>query len=215
MKKGRPAVSGAAILAALRSRFPEAECALDFGSPLQLLVATILSAQCTDKQVNRVTPSLFARCQTAADFVALPREELEHLIHATGFYHTKARHIQESCATIVACHGGCVPQTLDALLTLPGVGRKTANVVLGTAFSIASGIVVDTHVARLAQRLGLSASRDPTRIEQDLLAIVPRDEWIGFSHRLIQLGRTHCKARSTHCAACPLADLCPSRGCGK
>lgn len=215
MKKGSPqscfeSPPVAEVLAALAAHFPDAVCALDFASPVQLLVATILSAQCTDKQVNRVTPHLFARCVTAANFVAIPRGELEDIIRSTGFYHTKARHIQEACAGIVARYGGEVPRTLAEMVTLPGVGRKTANVVLGTAFGIAEGIVVDTHVARLACRIGLSTSRDPKRIEQDLVAVVPRDEWIAISHRLIQLGRSHCKAQKTDCAACPLATLCPT-----
>ncbi|MGL4943145.1 MAG: endonuclease III [Thermoguttaceae bacterium] len=210
MKKGRPQNRVTEILVALEAYFPAAECALDFTSPIQLLVATILSAQCTDKQVNRVTPRLFECCKTVNDFVNIPREELEDIIHATGFYRAKARHIQEACAAIVTQYGGRVPETLAELVTLPGVGRKTANVVLGTAFGVAEGIVVDTHVARLSQRIGLSASHDPVRIERDLIAVIPHDSWIDFSHRLIQLGRTHCKANRTDCAACPLESLCKS-----
>jgi endonuclease-3 len=177
---------------------------------LELLVATILSAQCTDERVNKVTPALFARYPDAAALAAADRGELEALIHSTGFYRNKAKNIQEACQRIVLAYGGEVPASMPALLTLAGVARKTANVVLGVAYQIAEGIVVDTHVKRLANRLGLTTQSDPEKIERDLQAITPREEWIGLSHLLIYHGRQVCDARKPACRDCVLRSLCPS-----
>jgi endonuclease-3 len=197
------------VVRRLKSAFPDAECALRHENPLQLLVATILSAQCTDARVNLVTPGLFARYPTAADFAAAPIAELEKAIQSTGFFRNKARNIQGCCRALVDEHGGQVPRTLAELIKLPGVGRKTANVVLGTAFGLAEGVVVDTHVTRLSRRLGLTRQKDAVKIEQDLMRIVPRREWVGFSHRLILHGRKTCIARGPKCDLCSLADFCP------
>jgi endonuclease-3 len=196
----------------LRQAYPDARCALHFASPLQLLVATILSAQCTDKQVNIVTPELFKKYPTAADLAAAPIAGIERIIQSTGFFRNKAKNIQSCCRKLVDEHGGEVPQSLDALVALPGVGRKTANVVLGTAFGIASGVVVDTHVGRITQRLGLTAEKDPVKIERDLMAELPKREWIDFSHELIHHGRQICIARRPKCNECPLEGLCPRIG---
>ena len=200
----------AAVTAALARTYPHAHCELDYTNPLQLLVATILSAQCTDKRVNLVTPALFRTCRTAADFVALPAEQLEELIQSTGFFRAKARNIRACCAALVERHGGEVPRTMDALTALAGVGRKTANVVLGNAFGINAGVVVDTHVQRLSQRLGLTKQSTPEKIEQDLIKLIPREQWALFSHWLIWHGRRRCMARNPDCAACELRALCPS-----
>jgi len=196
----------------LRQAYPDARCALNFSSPLQLLVATILSAQCTDTRVNIVTPELFKRYPTAADLAAAPVAAIERIIQSTGFFRNKAKNIQACCRKLVDEHGGEVPQSLDALVALPGVGRKTANVVLGTAFGIAGGVVVDTHVARLSQRLGLTPAKDPIKIERDLMAELPRREWIDFSHEMIHHGRRICLARRPKCGECPLDRLCPKVG---
>jgi endonuclease-3 len=201
-----------AILEQLHELYPDAKCALDFGSPLQLLIATILSAQCTDERVNLTTPALFARYPDAAAFAAAEPAELEALIHSTGFFRQKAKSIREACADIVAKHGGEVPRTLEALTALRGVGRKTANVVLGNAYGIASGIVVDTHVARLANRLALTSELDPVKIEFAIMPLVPRERWTLFSHWLILHGRAVCNARKPRCSACPLSPDCPKRG---
>lgn len=200
------------ILRRLRQAYPDARCSLDYRTPLQLLVATILSAQCTDERVNRVTPALFARYPTARDFTEAVPEELEEMIRSTGFFRNKARAIQQACHVLVERHGGEVPADLDALVELAGVGRKTANVVLGNAFGMATGVVVDTHVARLAQRMGLSRHRDPEKIEQDLMSLFPRTAWIALSHRLIQHGRNICTARSPRCSTCTLGEICPRIG---
>ena len=200
----------AAVIAALARTYPGAHCELDHTNPLQLLVATILSAQCTDKRVNLVTPPLFRTCRTAADYVALPAEQLEELIHATGFFRAKAKNIRACCAALVERHGGQVPRTMDALTALAGVGRKTANVVLGNAFGINVGVVVDTHVQRLARRLGLTKQTTPGKIERDLIRLVPRAQWTLFSHWLIWHGRRRCMARNPDCTACELRALCPS-----
>lgn len=200
------------ILRRLRQAYPDARCSLDYRTPLQLLVATILSAQCTDERVNRVTPALFARYPTARDFTEAVPEELEEMIRSTGFFRNKARAIQQACHVLVERHGGEVPADLDALVELAGVGRKTANVVLGNAFGMATGVVVDTHVARLAQRMGLSRHRDPEKIEQDLMSLFPRTAWIALSHRLIQHGRNICTARSPRCSTCTLGEICPRFG---
>ncbi len=202
----------AQVVRGLKKLYPEAECALHFRSPLELLIATILSAQCTDQRVNLVTPALFAAYPTAADYAAAPRADLERAIQSTGFFRNKAKSIQTCCQQLVERHGGQVPQTLEELVVLPGVGRKTANVVLGTAFGLASGVVVDTHVGRLSKRLGLTRHTDPVKIERDLMALVPKKEWIGLSHRLIQHGRKVCLARRPRCEQCQLEKICPRVG---
>ncbi len=198
------------IIARLHQAYPDAECALHHRNAFELLVATILSAQCTDERVNKVTPALFARFPTPEAMAGADREELETLIRSTGFYHNKAKNIQGAAQRIVGAYSGVVPQTMDELLTLPGVARKTANVVLGVVFKIADGVVVDTHVKRLSNRLGLTTQSDPEKIERDLQAITPKAEWINLSHLLIFHGRQVCDARKPACAACTLNDLCPS-----
>jgi endonuclease-3 len=197
------------IVERLRERYPVARTALKFRTPLELLVATILSAQCTDERVNQVTAELFRRYRTAEEYASAPLRELERLIRPTGYYRNKARAIKAACQKLVADFGGEVPATMEALLTLPGVARKTANVVLQNAFGIASGIVVDTHVLRVAQRLGLTREKDRDKVERDLMALVPREEWIAFSHRLIAHGRETCRARRPLCGQCSLESLCP------
>lgn len=204
-----------ALLDALARAYPDAHCELDHSNPLELLVATILSAQCTDKRVNLATPDLFRRYPTAASYAAAPRDELEAAIRSTGFFRNKARSIQSCCRALVAHHGGRVPETMEALLQLDGVGRKTANVVLGNAFGRNEGIVVDTHVTRLSRRLGLTRQRDPLKIEQDLLKLVPRDQWTLFSHWLIWHGRRRCGARKPDCVGCELVKWCPRVGVPK
>src|SRR5208283_3972915 len=196
------------IFAALDGLFPQAECALRHENAFQLLVATILSAQCTDERVNKVTPELFRKFPTPRDYVGLPQHELEREIHSTGFFRNKAKSIIGAATRIVQDFGGEVPRTMEQLLTLPGVARKTANVVLGTAYGIASGLVVDTHVQRLSGRLDLTHNEDPKKIEQDLAAVVPQNKWIQFSHQLIWHGRRVCAARKPKCAECNLEKLC-------
>ena len=198
------------ILARLIALYPEPYCALIHGNAFELLIATILSAQCTDERVNIVTADLFHKYRKPIDYVNAPLAELERDIHSTGFYHNKAKNIQGAAATIVEKHKGKVPQTMDELHALPGVGRKTANVVLGNAFGIVSGIVVDTHVTRLSQRLGLTKEDNAEKIEAALIPLIPETEWINFSHRLIAHGRQVCNARKPLCGQCQLADLCPS-----
>jgi endonuclease-3 len=198
------------IIALLRRTYPDAHCELNFSNPLELLIATILSAQCTDKRVNLVTAELFRRFRTAADYARAPLAELEAAIRSTGFFRNKARSIQSCCRAIIERHGGEVPRTLAALVKLDGVGRKTANVVLGNAFSQNEGVVVDTHVARLARRLGLTTETAPEKIEQALMRLVPRNQWTLFSHWLIWHGRRRCAARRPDCAGCELRLLCPS-----
>ncbi len=200
------------IVKQLRAEYPDAECALHFETPVQLLVATILSAQCTDERVNQVTADLFRRYPTAGDLAKLPLPRLEKAIQSTGFFRNKAKNIRACCAALVAQYDGQVPRDLEALVELPGVGRKTANVVLGTAYGLATGVVVDTHVARITHRLGLTANRDPVKIEQDLMQQIPRREWVMFAHRVIHHGRRVCKARKPDCEACCLSDLCPRIG---
>lgn len=192
----------------LNARYPEVEPALFYRNPFELLVATILSAQCTDQQVNRVTPALYERFASPVAFAAAELEEIEGLIHSTGFYKNKARNIKACSQALVERHGAQVPADMDALVRLPGVGRKTANVVLGAAFGI-PGIVVDTHVARISARLGLTAHSDPEKIETDLMAVIPRKEWSAFSLRLIFFGRETCAARKPKCPSCPVNGLCP------
>jgi len=201
----------AALLDLLDRGYPGARTALRHENPLQLLIATILSAQCTDERVNMVTPALFARYPDAAAFAGADRAELEAMVRSTGFYRNKAKAIQSCCADIVARHGCEVPRTLDELTALPGVGRKTANVVLGSAFGI-PGIVVDTHVGRLSKRLGLTRESDPVRIEFALMPILPRERWSVFSHWLILHGRMVCVARKPRCSTCSLAPHCPRIG---
>lgn len=196
----------------LKRLYPEAECELNFSSPLELLVATILSAQCTDKRVNIVTRDLFRRYRTAADYARAPLAELEQAIKTTGFFRNKAKNIQGCCARLVELHGGEVPTDLESLVELPGVGRKTANVVLGTAFGKPSGVVVDTHVTRLSRRLGLTKAKDAVKIEDDLIAQLPRKERIAFSHRMIWHGRRICDARKPKCDDCLLSKICPRIG---
>ena len=196
----------------LEREYPEAACELEFRNPWELLVATILSAQCTDERVNQVTPELFRRWPGPRDLAAAPREEIEEVIRPTGFFRNKARSIQGAARAIVADHGGRVPRDLDAMVKLPGVGRKTANVVLGEAYGIPAGIAVDTHVKRLARRLGLTEHDDPEKIEADLEALIPREEWNPFSMRLILHGRRVCTARSPDCGRCSLAGICPKVG---
>ena len=200
----------AAVVTALKKVYPTAHCELDFGTPLQLLIATILSAQCTDKRVNMVTPALFKKYKTARAFAESDPEELEKAIQSTGFYRNKAKSLRAACADIVAKHGGEVPQTIEELVALHGVGRKTANVVLGNAFGKNEGVVVDTHVARLSKRLGLTKQTDPVKIEQDLIKLIPRDDWTNFSHWLIWHGRRRCFARKPDCAGCEIQGICPS-----
>jgi len=201
-----------AILAALDAAYPDANCALDHGNALQLTAATILSAQCTDVRVNMVTPQLFARYRTARDFATADVAELESIIQSTGFYHNKAKSLIGMGRVLHEKFGGELPRTIEEMLHLPGVARKTANVVLGTAFGIASGVVVDTHVSRISQRLGLTKQTDPVKIELDLQKLLPRDHWIRFSHQVITHGRAVCDARKPKCGECALAGLCPSAG---
>ena len=187
--------------------YPTAHCELDFKNPLELLVATILSAQCTDVRVNMVTPPLFRRCPTAADYAKIPQEELEALVRSTGFYRNKAKSIRGMGVALVERHAGEVPKTMEELSSLPGAGRKTSNVVLGNAFHLNEGVVVDTHVGRLSLRLGLTTKSDPVKVEQDLTALFPREQWSDLSHWLIWHGRRRCKARNPDCKECELRPL--------
>ena len=194
----------------LKKEYPDARCSLDHSNALELLVATILSAQCTDERVNIVTSSLFRKYRTWEDYASAPASELEADIRPTGFFRNKAKSIQGACRLIGERHDGSVPRSMEELLELPGVARKTANVVLGNAYGIASGVVVDTHVSRLSARLGLSGEKAPEKIERDLVGLLPESEWIDFSHLLIGHGRQVCKARTPLCGECVLAKLCPS-----
>jgi endonuclease-3 len=203
------------IIAGLRKTYPDAHCELDFSNPLELLIATILSAQCTDKRVNLVTEGLFKKYRSAADYAKADRAELEQAIQTAGFFRNKAKSIQKCCQALVDHYHGEVPRSLEELTALDGVGRKTANVVLGNAFNINSGVVVDTHVARLSIRLGLTREKDPVKIEKDLAALVPKDQWTLFSHWLIWHGRRRCAARKPDCPACEIRTLCPQRGVAK
>jgi endonuclease-3 len=208
--KAARAARAAEVRARMAARYPQVTTALHYGSAWELLVATILSAQSTDEVVNRVTPELFRRYPTVADLAAADRGELEAAIHATGFFRNKARSLQGAAGYLLEHHGGEVPETIDELVELPGVGRKTANVVLGTFFARNEGVVVDTHVGRLTRRLGLTANLDPVKVERDLMILVPMEEWTIFSHRLIWFGREVCSAKDPRCDRCELADLCPS-----
>lgn len=193
----------------LIKKYPVVKCSLDFENPVELLVATILSAQCTDKRVNIVTKDLFRRFRTAADFALVSQKELEEAVQSTGFFRNKAKNIRECCQVLLEKYKGKLPRTLEEMVQLPGIGRKSANVILGTAFGIASGVVVDTHVSRLSRRMGLTTEKNPVKIEQDLMAILPQSEWIDFSHRLVFLGREYCMARNPNCKECPVTDVCP------
>lgn len=195
------------ILAVLDRLYPEARCSLDYVDPLQLLIATILSAQCTDERVNKVTPELFKTYPDARAFAQAPLEDLEGAVRSTGFFRNKAKNIKECCRALHENHGGKVPSDLDVLVKLPGIGRKTANVVLGNAYGI-PGIVVDTHVGRISQRLGLTIHKDAEKIERDLMQVVPEDRWVVFSHQLILHGRALCLARKPKTEICPLAPHC-------
>jgi endonuclease-3 len=199
-----------AILDRLKQLYPDARCTLNYDTPVQLLVATILSAQCTDDRVNRVTPELFRRFPDAAALASAPVEELETLVRSTGFYRNKAKNIRAACQVIVEQHEGRVPDRMELLLQLPGVARKTANVVLANAYGIIEGVTVDTHVKRLSNRLGLTDNADPKRIERDLMPLLPQPDWENFSIRLIYHGRAVCTAKSPQCDRCDLADLCPT-----
>ena len=208
--RAKRAARSAEIVRRLHSSYPDADCALTYSSPWELLVATILSAQCTDERVNAETPALFARFPSPRSFAEADIAEIEELVRRTGFFRNKARAIKESAIVLVEQFDGRLPRTMDELLTLRGVARKTANVVLGTAFGIAAGVVVDTHVSRLSQRLGLTARTDAPGIEKDLMALVEQSEWVFLGHSLIQHGRAVCGARRALCGECPLADICPS-----
>ena len=194
----------------LTTEYPDATCALVFDTPLQLLVATVLSAQCTDARVNMVTPALFEKYPDARAFAEADQEELEQAIRSTGFFRNKAKNIRQCCVDISATHDGEVPRSMQELTPLAGIGRKTANVILGNAYAINEGIAVDTHVGRLAQRLGLTTEKDPVKVEVDLVKLFPRDEWTIVVHRIIAHGRGVCRARKPDCEHCFLSDICPS-----
>ncbi len=216
-KSAKPAapakeVQAARVVERLKADYPGATCALENETPFQLLVATILSAQCTDERVNMVTPELFRRWPTAAEMARAPIKSIEKVIQSTGFFRNKAKNIKAASRDLVEKHGGAVPREMDQMVALAGVGRKTANVVLGTAYGLATGIVVDTHVTRLSRRLGLTKHTDPTKIEQDLMELVPQREWVDFAHRMIHHGRQICTARKPKCALCSMNSFCPKIG---
>lgn len=198
------------ILEILRHDYPKSRTALKFETPLQIMVSTILSAQCTDKRVNQITPALYKEYKTAEDFASADQEELEDAIRSTGFFRNKAKNIIGASRKIVKDFGGKVPETMEELLTLPGVARKTANIVLSSSFNKSEGIAVDTHVKRLSQRLGLSKEKDPDKIERDLMAIVPKKSWLDFNYMLVNHGRKICPARKPLCPSCAIRHLCPS-----
>ena len=198
------------IIKRLSKAYPDAHVALNFTNPLECLVATILSAQCTDERVNMVTKELFAKYRTAKDYLEVPEAELAADIKPTGFFNQKTKSIRGACARIVEVYGGKVPNTMEDLITLPGVARKTANIVLGNSYGVVEGIAVDTHVRRLAERLGFSAEKDPDKIERDLMRLVPKKRWFDFTYVIIDHGRAICVARTPRCAECPVNDLCPS-----
>ena len=213
--KGKPDVKAhaAKVAAGLKKLFPDPKISLDYQTPMELLVATILSAQCTDARVNQVTPALFKKYRTAADYAAAPPGQLEEDIRSTGFYQNKAKAIRQCAADLVEKHGGKVPGSMEQLTALHGVGRKTANVILGQAFGV-PGVVVDTHVIRVSGRLGLTKNKDAEKIERDLMALLPEKEWSAFSTRMILFGRNVCKAKASACGQCPLAPECPWEGKG-
>ncbi len=198
------------IIRKLKKRYPDAKCSLNYRSPLQLLVATILSAQCTDARVNQVTKTLFKKYKTAKDYANANPEELEREIQSTGFFRNKTKSIVGMAQALVSDHGSKVPSTMAELVQLPGVGRKTANVVLGNAFGIDEGVVVDTHVTRISNRLAFTSNKDAVKIERDLIDLVPKTEWTLLPHLFIHHGREICRARSPRCEMCPISDLCPS-----
>jgi endonuclease III len=198
------------VIRRLEAAYPDAKVALNFSNPLECLVATILSAQCTDEKVNEVTATLFKKYRTAEDYLAVPEDELKADIKPTGFFNQKATSIRAACQRIVEVYGGEVPGTMEDLLTLRGVARKTANIVLGNSFGIVEGIAVDTHVKRLANRIGFSNESDPVKIEQDLMRLIPREKWFSFTYVLIDHGRALCHARKPACTECPIEPLCPS-----
>ena len=212
--KGTPALKKriAQVLARLRNAYPDAGCELNFSNPLELAIAAILSAQCTDKRVNMVTPTLFKKYRAAADWAQTPQEVLETEIRSTGFFRNKAKNIRALCAELEKNHGGKIPDDLDVLITLPGIGRKTANLLIATAYG-KPGIIVDTHFRRLSSRLGFTDNEDPDKIEFDLKALLPEKDWSDFSHCMVFHGRRCCFARKPNCPECPVKDLCPS--CGK
>jgi len=199
-----------AIIAELRRLYPDARCSLNFTNPLELLIATQLSAQCTDERVNIVTADLFKKYRSVEDYATVSQEELEQDIRSTGFYRNKAKNIRATSQRIITNYGGEVPRTMEDLLTLPGVARKTANVVLGNAFGIVEGFVVDTHIGRLARRFGWTTNEDPVKVEQDLMKLIPQQDWLDLSHLMIYHGRAVCLARKPLCGKCTLAKLCPS-----
>jgi endonuclease III len=198
------------LIKGLSKAYPHAHVALRFSNPLEMLVATILSAQCTDERVNKVTETLFKRYRTAKDYLKVPEAELAADVKSTGFFNQKTKSIRGACSRIVEVYGGKVPDSMEELITLPGVARKTANIVLGNAYGIVDGIAVDTHVRRLAQRLGFSDQEDPEKIEQDLMRLIPRKKWFDFTYVIIDHGRQVCVARSPRCGDCPVSDICPS-----
>jgi endonuclease-3 len=198
------------IVTRLTEAYPEATVALRASNPLEMLVATILSAQCTDEQVNKVTETLFQKYRTPQDYLDVSVEEFSNDIRSTGFFNQKTKSIRGACQRIVDVYGGRVPGTMEELLTLPGVARKTANIVLGNSFGTVVGIAVDTHVRRVSKRLGFTANEDPDKIEQDLMAVIPQDQWFSFTYRLIDHGRAVCVARTPRCEVCPVSELCPS-----
>jgi len=212
LSKAGEAARVRSVIRGLRRLYPDAECELDFKNPLELIVAAILSAQCTDKRVNLVTKTLFKRYQTAEDYASARLSELEKLVHSTGFFRSKAKSIKEMAKVLVSRHGGRVPDRMDALTSLRGVARKTANVVLGTAYGKAEGIVVDTHMKRLAFRLGFTKETDPVKVERDLMARIPRMDWVFFGHGMVRHGRRVCRARKPDCEGCKLLNLCPRNG---
>ncbi|MEW6050761.1 MAG: endonuclease III [Candidatus Zixiibacteriota bacterium] len=198
------------IVALLKKQYPDAKCSLDFGTPHQLMVATILSAQCTDERVNMVTPDLFEKYQTVENFAGAELADLEQMVYTTGFFKNKAKAIKESAQQLIERHGGVMPRTIDELTKLKGVGRKTASVILGAGFGLAEGIVVDTHVGRISRLLGFTRKNDPAKIERELMKIIAAEDWIAYSHLLIYHGRATCKARTPDCPNCVLKKLCPS-----
>jgi endonuclease III len=198
------------IIKRLSETYPDAHVALNFSNPLECLVATILSAQCTDERVNMVTSTLFQKYRTCEDYLKIPEAELAADIKPTGFFNQKTKSIRGACARIVEVYGGTVPNTMEDLVTLPGVARKTANIVLGNAYGIVEGIAVDTHVRRVSERLGFTTETDPNKIEQDLMRLIPKDRWFDFTYVIIDHGRAICVARKPRCAECPVSELCPS-----
>ncbi len=202
----------ATVARRLKKHYPDATCSLNFRSPLELLVATILSAQCTDVRVNLIAPGLFRKYPEAADYARASQEELEEAVRSTGFFRNKAKNIRACCQVLLEQHDGRVPHGMEALVALPGIGRKSANVILGTAFGIGVGVVVDTHVTRVSRRLGLTEHKDAEKIERDLMARFPKPEWIDLGHQVVHHGRRICTARKPKCDVCPLGDICPRIG---